>query len=120
MHINSRLIWCLSSKPFPCFSNDSTFFLQVGDAYVVAGLLPCCGDAERSDAEEQVQKVCADVLSVARDMIATMRRFRADTGRAVHCRMGASLGPVLAGMLGRLQPRSMSFEFQSTVLSKCA
>jgi class 3 adenylate cyclase len=80
--------------------------LQVGDAYVVAGLLPHCQDDRIATVDEkQVKGVCEDVLAVASEMIAAMQRFRLESGLDMHCRVGASLGPVLAGMLGRLQPR---------------
>jgi class 3 adenylate cyclase len=37
--------------------------------------------------------------------IAAVAACRKKTGRAVHCRIGVSTGEVLAGVLGRLQPR---------------
>jgi len=38
-------------------------------------------------------------------MIAVVAACREETGRELHCRIGVSAGEVLAGVLGRLQPR---------------
>jgi hypothetical protein len=81
----------------------------VGDAYVAAGFLPQSQplpfqSTENADALEAGQ-ACDRVLLAARDMIAAVAACREDTGRDVHCRIGVSAGEVLAGVLGRLQPR---------------
>jgi class 3 adenylate cyclase len=49
--------------------------------------------------------VCGDVLAAARAMILALRDYRRRTGSALHCRVGVSLGDVVAGVLGHLQPR---------------
>jgi class 3 adenylate cyclase len=38
-------------------------------------------------------------------MLATLASYRAATGLDVHCRIGIASGEVIAGVLGRLQPR---------------
>uniref|UniRef100_A0A7S0QQI9 Guanylate cyclase domain-containing protein n=1 Tax=Cryptomonas curvata TaxID=233186 RepID=A0A7S0QQI9_9CRYP len=68
----------------------------VGDAYVVAGLLPEDGDAGH---------VCREMLQVAREMLEGLEQIRHETGRNVRCRIGIAVGSVLCGILGRLQPR---------------
>ncbi len=72
----------------------------VGDAYVAAALLPPGASAEaESDA-------CWRVLRAARAMLAAVAARRRATGRArLACRIGVSVGDVLAGVLGQLQPR---------------
>jgi hypothetical protein len=87
----------------------------VGDAYVAAGFFPQVSASQQpgNDSEEiaaasaaaTTGKACDRVLRVARDMIAAVAACREETGRDVHCRIGVSAGEVLAGVLGRLQPR---------------
>ena len=89
----------------------------IGDAYIVAGFLPSPAAAAppapaagsvtdgAGGAEPPARAVCRDVLRLAVRMIEAVAARRAETGRAVHCRVGVSLGPVVAGTLGRLQPR---------------
>lgn len=67
----------------------------VGDAYIIAGLLT----------EDTADKTCRGLLAVAETMIHTLEQYRADTGRDVHCRIGVAVGTVVAGVLGKLQPR---------------
>jgi hypothetical protein len=85
----------------------------VGDAYVAAGFFPsesspqplCMSGCSKNDAAAAKGKACDRVLRAARDMIAVVAACREETGREVHCRIGVSAGEVLAGVLGRLQPR---------------
>ncbi len=100
----------------------------VGDAYIVAGWLPDpfhrCGSAgaDRGDAGEtgsgeiragggggaEAQAVCEGLLCAARTMLTTLAAYRAATGIDVHCRIGIAAGGVIAGVLGRLQPRQVA------------
>ena len=78
----------------------------IGDAYIVAGLLPPCDPGAPAGAHaSEVRRVCASVLEVARAMLRAAAAYRRDGGRDVHCRIGISLGLVVTGVLGRLQPR---------------
>ena len=81
----------------------------IGDAYIVAGFLPSPPPADGAGAAPELaaegRRVCRDVLRLAVRMIDVVEARRAETGLAVHCRIGVSLGPVVAGTLGRLQPR---------------
>ena len=86
----------------------------VGDAYVAAGFFPPvsspqpggCSENDAADAAAATTgKACSQVLRAARDMIAVVAACREETGRELHCRIGVSAGEVLAGVLGRLQPR---------------
>jgi class 3 adenylate cyclase len=105
----------------------------VGDAYVAAGFFarssplskhPACrAGGDRSDgtyrhaavdATATTGQVCDRVLRAARDMITAVAACREETGRNVHCRIGVSVGEVLAGVLGHLQPR---FHIFGTCLS---
>ncbi len=72
----------------------------IGDAYVAAALLPPGSQANvEADA-------CCRVLSAARGMINAVVACRQATGRTgLACRIGVSVGDVLAGVLGQLQPR---------------
>ena len=38
-------------------------------------------------------------------MLQSLAAYNHETGRAVHCRIGVAVGPAVAGVLGRLQPR---------------
>jgi class 3 adenylate cyclase len=69
----------------------------VGDAYIVAALLPE-GDAQRSCA-------CHGMLEVAKAMISGLERHYQETGQRVHCRIGVAIGEVTTGVLGHLQTR---------------
>ena len=64
----------------------------VGDAYLAAAFRP---DG----------RAAAGVLAAARAMLAAMAECRRATGRDVRCRIGIAVGQVVAGVLGRLQPR---------------
>jgi class 3 adenylate cyclase len=72
----------------------------IGDAYVAAVLLPP-GSTENAEAV-----ACCRVLSAARGMINAVAACRQTTGRSgLACRIGVSVGCVMAGVLGQLQPR---------------
>jgi class 3 adenylate cyclase len=72
----------------------------IGDAYVAAVLLPPGSSASAEAA------ACCRVLTVARGMIDAVVACRKGTGRTgLACRIGVSVGGVLAGVLGQLQPR---------------
>ena len=78
----------------------------IGDAYIVAGFLPPVGpDTLAGVHEREVRRVCEDVLEVSRAMLRAAEAHRRGDGRDVHCRIGISLGTVITGVLGRLQPR---------------
>jgi hypothetical protein len=78
----------------------------IGDAYIVAALLPVAGaDGAGPPTARGAARVCEEVLAVAHGILAAVADYRAATGRAIHCRIGVATGPVLAGVLGRLQPR---------------
>ena len=49
--------------------------------------------------------VCEGLLRVARSMLAAMAAARDSGAGDLHCRIGIGAGPVLAGVLGLLQPR---------------
>ena len=68
----------------------------IGDAYIVAGLL--------SDTHA-THRMCRGLLAVAKTMIDTLEEHRRETGQEVHCRIGVAIGSVVAGVLGKLQPR---------------
>ena len=76
----------------------------IGDAYVVAGFLPLDEEASVSR-DQEIYRICLDVLHLARVMIITMGRYRRKKKRETHCRIGVATGKVFAGVLGRLQPR---------------
>jgi class 3 adenylate cyclase len=69
----------------------------VGDAYIVAALLPE-GDSQRRSA-------CCGMLEVAKAMIRGLERHHSETGQRVQCRIGAAVGEVTTGVLGHLQTR---------------
>ena len=87
----------------------------VGDAYIAAGFLPkaCILDCIDGDGIENVNaeanaaasRICQDILALSGAMLASVGRYRKETGKDIHCRIGISAGPILAGVLGRLQPR---------------
>ena len=69
----------------------------IGDAYIAARYL---GGAEAADEEAQA---CAAALQAARAMLEAVRVCRRDTGRAVACRIGVSVGDVVVAVLGTLK-----------------
>ena len=78
----------------------------IGDAYIVAAFLPPADPASPAGAHKlEVRRVCRDVLEVSRAMLRGIQSFRGGDGQALHCRIGISLGTVMTGVLGRLQPR---------------
>ena len=79
----------------------------IGDAYIVAGLLPSEGDQTLTPGcfDRESARVCQDMLDVAAAMIEALAEHRKSTGQDVDGRIGVSVGMVVAGVLGRLQPR---------------
>ena len=79
----------------------------IGDAYICAGFFP----AESSDvvAKYQQAKVCKELLAVAADMLWATEELSWPVGASGACRIGISFGSVIAGALGQLQPRSVTF-----------
>jgi class 3 adenylate cyclase len=85
----------------------------IGDAYIVATLLPLCTTASGDDftagsnskVENQLllQAACKGALEVAGAMIEAMEEHQQTTGSKLQCRIGLSVGPVVAGVIGRLQ-----------------
>lgn len=69
----------------------------VGDAYIVAALLP--------EGEGQRRSACFGLLDVARTMIEGMHKHFRETGQRLECRIGAAMGDVTTGVLGHLQTR---------------
>ena len=94
---------------------------QVGDAYIVAAFLPRsgqrgCGGSEacrlslaaavQDDAAAAAEvEACEGLLWVAGEMLAVVADYRRENQRDVQCRIGLAMGPVMVGVLGRLQPR---------------
>jgi hypothetical protein len=70
-----------------------------GDAYVACALLP----PSRTDAA--VIDACRRALAAAGAMLRAAESPGPAGGGRVLCRIGIGLGPVVAGVLGRLQPR---------------
>ena len=62
----------------------------IGDAYMAAGGLP-----------ERAPDHLSRLVHMALDMLAVVDRVRAETGLAVHMRVGIASGPVMAGVIGR-------------------
>ena len=83
----------------------------VGDAYICAGFFEA--DHDTPDSAEDIglmvnigkARVCKDLLDVAAEMLRAIDEMRWPVGAAAACRIGVSAGPVVAGALGRLQPR---------------
>jgi hypothetical protein len=69
----------------------------VGDAYICAGIV--------NAAARPAGQVCEDVLAVAGAMLRTVDVYRTEGDAQVQCRIGVAAGSVVAGSLGRLQPR---------------
>ncbi len=93
----------------------------VGDAYIAATLLPlgptsadgadadAGGYGARTDTDRRqlLQESCMGALEVARAMIEAVEEHRRSEGSELRCRIGLSVGPVVAGVVGRLQVRSL-------------
>jgi class 3 adenylate cyclase len=62
-------------------------------------------EAEGGEGDEEA-RVCAAALRAARAMLEVVGACRRETGRAVACRIGVSVGDVSAVVLGTLQVRS--------------
>ena len=82
----------------------------VGDAYICAGFLPLSGDEaaglERgSSSSDGFTQVCAEMLAAAKKIFRAVAAHRWPAGTVGACRIGVSAGSVVAGGLGRLQPR---------------
>jgi class 3 adenylate cyclase len=81
----------------------------VGDAYFAAGFLPPAaaqdGFGSNEEEEQHLGEVCGKMLQLAAAILAKMRECRRETGVDVHARVGLAVGPVVVGVLGRLQPR---------------
>jgi class 3 adenylate cyclase len=85
----------------------------VGDAYIVATLLPprdiqwddeiANSSGVNMEWKQQLQAACAGALEVARAMIGAVEEYQQTTGSELGCRIGLSVGSVLAGVVGRLQ-----------------
>ena len=83
----------------------------IGDAYIVATLFPPCISASVDNQESsavkehklQLQAACQGALEVALAMIEALEEHRLTTGSTLECRIGLSIGPVVAGVIGRLQ-----------------
>ena len=80
----------------------------VGDAYICAGFFEA--DQDSADdigllADIGKARVCKDLLDVAGEMLRATSETCWPVGAAGACRIGVSAGPVVAGALGRLQPR---------------
>jgi class 3 adenylate cyclase len=87
----------------------------IGDAYIVATLLPPCattlddkrkgspGSSSGVNTAQQLQAACVGALEVARAMIEAVEEYRRTTGSDLKCRIGLSVGSVMAGVVGRLQ-----------------
>ncbi len=85
----------------------------IGDAYIVATLLPPCivqlddetgySSGVNIEWQQQLQAACAGALEVARAMIEAVEEHQKTTGSELRCRIGLSIGSVMAGVVGRLQ-----------------
>ena len=95
----------------------------IGDAYIAATLLPpgpssaddndddddAGGGGARANPEhrQQLWEACMGALEVARAMIEAVEEQRRWEGSELRCRIGLSVGPVVAGVVGRLQVRGL-------------
>ena len=94
---------------------------QVGDAYIVAGILPMSvGDDDAAAAgggsvggtvatpralAARTRDVCARMLRLGAVLLDGMAACRRETGLDVHGRVGVAIGSAVLGALGKLQPR---------------
>ena len=98
---------------------------QVGDAYIVAGILPMSvGDDDAAaagggsvggtvatpraavrEADRSGRTVCARMLRLGAVLLDGMAACRRETGLDVHGRVGVAIGSAVLGALGKLQPR---------------
>ena len=75
----------------------------VGDAYEAAAFFSSGAD-EREDGGRKAD-ICASVDRIARAFIAIVTSLGKAKGKKLSCRVGVASGWVVAGMLGKLQPR---------------
>jgi class 3 adenylate cyclase len=78
----------------------------VGDAYIAARFLPsppadAAGGGAAAAADEEA-RACAAALRAARAMLEAVGTCRRDTGRAVSCRIGVSVGDVVVASFGSI------------------
>ena len=79
----------------------------VGDAYIAARFLPppsAAGDDDDSAAAgaDEEARACAAALRAARAMLEAVGACRRETGRAVACRIGVSVGDVVQASFGSI------------------
>ncbi|EKX52509.1 hypothetical protein GUITHDRAFT_48176, partial [Guillardia theta CCMP2712] len=74
----------------------------IGDAYVVAGWLPCDHDWFM---QAKTRKTCGDMLNLASLMIQSILSERKRSKQNLTCRIGISVGIVASGVIGRIQSR---------------
>jgi class 3 adenylate cyclase len=92
----------------------------IGDAYIIVGwlddesVLPQedehVASAQTLGAEQHTMmgrdiETCVDLLAVSEAMMPAVAKIREATGVALNARIGISMGTVVAGMQGELQPR---------------
>ena len=92
----------------------------IGDAYIIVGwlddesVLPQedehVASAQTLGAEQHTMmgrdiETCVDLLAVSEAMMRAVAKIREATGVALNARIGISMGTVVAGMQGELQPR---------------
>ena len=81
----------------------------IGDAYIAARYLaPRVGPGADSggggtETVDEEAQACAAALQATRAMLEAVRVCRCDTGRAVACRIGVSVGDVVVAVLGTLK-----------------
>jgi len=104
-----RLVYSAESRAQGLFKIDT-----IGDAYEAAAWLSeetndlPEGTDEADARQRRVQmdgEVCSAVVKVAWAMIDVVKRYAAQQETTIECRIGIANGQVLAGMLGKLQPR---------------
>ncbi|EKX34296.1 hypothetical protein GUITHDRAFT_44989, partial [Guillardia theta CCMP2712] len=76
----------------------------VGDAYIVAGWLPCDSDWSM---KEETRASCSSILNLARLMLRALRKHNRERGgkEELSCRVGIAVGLVASGVLGRRHSR---------------
>ncbi|EKX37198.1 hypothetical protein GUITHDRAFT_58429, partial [Guillardia theta CCMP2712] len=74
----------------------------IGDAYIVAGWLPCESDWF---AQPMTRKACQSMLSLSHMMLDAVSAHSLQGGPTLQCRIGISVGIVASGVLGRRQSR---------------